>query len=491
MTFPVRNKNKVTFFIFLLSAFTSCSKFGDTNVSPNAATKPVTSALLTNVETYLSSDAVGNISASNEAPLFGFYTPYFVQHYSQIQYPGNQLYPTTGVSWDAYYAVVLEDLQNIINTNTANPGDFANGGNSVNQIQIARILKAYYYSVVTDKYGDVPYFNALQGRLQIPYDKQQDIYTDLFKELTEAVSSFQLTGGEVTGDIVYGGDASKWQRFANSLRMSLALRLSKVDPATGKSQFLAALHDPNGVIDDNSYNFALTYPGGTFNFPLYNLTTSSVFAISTPLADTLNFYHDPRVFAYGQANASGVVKGFPYGLNRTNTQAFIVNNPDYSLAYNSKFKQNNATAFILTAAYVNLMRSEAAIIYKTGEDAYTLFRKGITDSWAQWDVTGDINSYLAALNVTSATLTTQKIDLQLWIALFGSEMNAWNEWRRTGVPALMPAPDAINPSKMIPRRYPYPTTEVNLNGEAFNNAIAAFPYSGTNDEVSRVWWDKP
>jgi len=490
MKMSFSKKNISSLVLVTALGLAACNKFKDTNVSPNAVTTPVTSALLTNVETYLGSDAIGQASASNGAPLFTYYTPYFVQHFSQIQYPDNQLYPTTGVSWDVYYSGVLEDLQKIIDVNTANPNPTATGGNSVNQIQIARILKAYYFSIVTDKYGDVPYFNALKGALQVPYDKQQAIYNDLFKELKEASAAFQTGGAAVTGDIIYGGDASKWKRFANSLRLSLALRLSKVDPATGKTQFMAALSDPGGVIDDNAYNFKVTYPGGTFNYPMYNLTTASVVAIAKPLADLMNNYSDPRVFAYGQANASGVVKGFPYGLDRAGAQSFITTNPDYSLAYNTNYKKQTSTAFILTAAYVDLMRADAAIEYATGENAFNFLQKSITDSWAQWGVTGDIAAYLVKIGVTAANTPLQKIQEQMWIALYGSEMFAWDEWRRTGVPVLTPAPAATNPSKQIPRRYPYPSTEVNLNKAAYAAAVGAMPYGGGDTEVARVWWDK-
>lgn len=469
----------------------SCNKFGDTNVSPNASTTPVTSALLTNVQTYIAADAVGSSSATAVSPQFTFLTPYYVQHYSQIQYPDNQLYPTTGVSWDNYYAAVLEDLQNIINTCIKKPDPAAQAGNTVNQIQIARILKAYYFSILTDKYGDVPYSSSLKGALQVSYDKQQDIYKDLFKELREAVAAFQSTGTAIKGDIIYSGSIANWKRFANSLRLSLALRLSKVDAATGKTEFLAALNDANGVIDNNSYNFKVAYPGGTFNYPLFNLTTASVVAIAKPLADKMNSYSDPRVFMYGQKNASNVVKGFPYGLNRTNAQAYITTNPDYSLAYDASLKKGTSTAFVFTAAYVDLLRAEAASVYATGENAFTLTQKGITDSWAQWGVTGDVNLYSAAIGISLVSTPVAVIQEQMWIALFGSEMNAFNEWRRTGIPALAPAPDATNPSRSIPRRFPYPTTEVNINGNAYKAATAAMPYSGKDDEVSRVWWDKP
>lgn len=469
----------------------SCSKFGDTNVSPNASDKPVTSALLTNVQTYLAADAIGSSSATSASPQFTFLTPYFVQHYSQTQYPDNQLYPTTGVSWDSYYSTVLEDLQNIINNCTKSPDPMAPAGNTVNQIQIARILKAYYFSILTDKYGDVPYTQALKGQLQVTYDKQQAIYTDLFKELKEAVAAFQATGAPIKGDVVYNGSVANWKRFANSLRLAMALRLSKVDPATGKTEFMSALNDPAGYISDNSYNFKVTYPGGTFNYPLYNLTTASVFAIAKPLADKMNSYSDPRVFKYGQKNSSGVVKGFPYGLNRTNAQAYITTNADYSLGYDASLKTQTSTAYVFTAAYVDLIRAEAAITYATGENAFLLTQKGITDSWAQWGVSGDLLTYSANIGISALSTPVAAIQEQMWIALFGSEMNAYNEWRRTGIPVLTPAPDATNPTKQIPRRFPYPTTEVNINGQAYKDAVGAMPYSGKDDEVSRVWWDKP
>lgn len=474
-----------------LLGLSSCSKFGDTNVSPNGATTPVTSALLTNVQTYIAADAVGSSSATATAPQFTFLTPYYVQHYSQIQYPDNQLYPTSGVSWDAYYAVALEDLQNIINTCEKSPDPVALAGNTVNQIQIAKILKAYYFSVLTDKYGDIPYSQALKGSLAISYDKQQDVYTDLFKQLKAAIAAFQSTGSAIKGDIIYSGNIANWKRFANSLRLSLAMRLSKVDPVTGKAEFMSALNDPAGLIDANSSNFKVAYPGGSFNFPLYNLTTASVFAIAKPLADKMNSYSDPRVFAYGEKNASNVVKGFPYGLNRTNAQSFIVSNPDYSLGYAPAFKAQNSTAQVFTAAYVDLLRAEGAITYASGENAFNMTKKSVQDSWAQWNVTGDVDAYLTTIGVSAASTPVAKIQEQMWIALFGSEMNAFNEWRRTGVPALTPAPDATNPSKKIPRRFPYPLTEPNVNGNAYSAAKSAIPYGGTDDEISRVWWDKP
>lgn len=474
---------------------TSCSKFGNDNVSPNAATTPVTGALLTSAETYLGADAIGSPTSSNGAPITGLYTPYFVQHQAQINYPDNQLYPTTGVSWDSYYVGPLEDLYKMIEVNTAKPDPIAVSGNTVNQIQIARILKAYYFSVVTDHYGDVPYSKALSGAVVVPYDKQQDIYTDLFKELTSAVGSFTTGGTPVLGDIIYNGDIAKWKKFANSLRLVLALRLSKVDPATGATQFKAALADPAGVITTNAEGFKIVYPGGTFNNPRNNYATATYIGITTFMANIMNGYNDPRVYSYSDNtnNGSNPVVGYPYGLTRAHSLTYQASHPNFaneSFAYAPNFKKTTSSIEIFPAAYINLVRAEGALVYATGEDAYALTSAAITQSFAQWSVTGTPATYLAAAGILPGVTPLAKIQEQEWIALYGSEEEAWSTWRRTGVPALTPAPDAQNPSKQIPRRFAYPSTEPNINSAAFNAAVAAMPYGGKNDEVSRVWWDK-
>lgn len=474
---------------------TSCSKFGNDNISPNAATTPVTGALLTSVETYLASDAVGAPATTNAAPITGLYTPYFVQHQAQINYPDNQLYPTTGVSWDNYYVGPLEDLYQIIAVNTATPNPIAVSGNTVNQIQIARILKAYFYAIVTDHYGDVPYSQALSGKTAVPYDKQQAIYTDLFKELTSAVASFQVgTGTAITGDIIYAGNLTKWKKFANSLRAVLAMRLSKVDPATGKAQFAAALAADGGVIETNADNFKITFPGGTFNNPTNGYATATYIGITKFMAGIMNGYSDPRINVYADNTAGLGIVGYPYGLTRANSLVYQAANPNFakqSFAYTPTAKATTAPVFIITAAYIDLLRAEAAITYTTGEDPFTWATNGITASFGQWGVSGTATTYLANAGITAISTPLAKIQEQEWIALYGSEEEAFCTWRRTGIPVLTPAPDAQNPTKQIPRRFPYPTTEPNVNGLAFSAAVAAMPYGGKNDEVSRVWWDKP
>ena len=161
---------------------TGCNKlkdFGNTNVNPGGTTIPVTAALLTNVEQGLgASYGVGTQPG------------YYAQYFAETQYPALSLYGTPLVSFPSY-AGSLYDLQNIINLNTdaSTKGLVVSSGGNVNQIAVARILKAYIFWNTTDRWGDIPYSEALKGTAglgKLPkYDKQQDIYVDLIKELKE------------------------------------------------------------------------------------------------------------------------------------------------------------------------------------------------------------------------------------------------------------------------------------------------------------------
>ncbi len=466
------------FLITIVSLFGCKKDFGDLNISPNSAAIPPTSALLTNVESTL-----GNVPQNSELG-------YFVQYYTELQYPGSDLYQTTSVSWDGFYAGPLADLQKIIELCQNNPSAAVLlSGTPTNQIQIARILKAYLFSVLTDRYGDIPYFDALKGNGQVKYDKQQLIYNDLFKELKEANAAFQTNGTAILGDIIYNGDIAKWKKFANSLRLILAMRLSKVDPAKGKSEFADALSSADKYISSNTDNFAITFTTSFVN-SYSTLSTASFYALANTVADTLTNHADPRSRIYGQANSTGQIVGVPYGLNRGHNLDWTNSHSFYSLAFDASFKTQTSPVVIIPAAYIDLIRAEADSTYSSGDSSLVLFKKGIQDSWEQWGVTGNIDLYIASFGITTA-VDRKNIQLQTWLSLFGTTQNAWNEWRRTGVPALIPSPDAVNQSKQIPRRYAYPLTEANLNQAAYNDAINSFPYGGTDKHDNHVWWDKP
>ncbi len=185
--------------------FTSCkrysSDFGNTNVNPGVTGSPILSALLTNVEAGLS-----GYGSNTRAALY-------CQYFSETQYTDVSLYSLPQINFEGEYSGSLYDLQNIINTNTSN-----------NMTQVARILKAYIYAHITDRWGDVPYSQALTGNSTPAFDKQADIYPALIQELTQASAAFN-TSSAITGDILYKGSTAKWRKFATSLRMRLALQM--------------------------------------------------------------------------------------------------------------------------------------------------------------------------------------------------------------------------------------------------------------------------
>lgn len=477
--------NHIGFYIVscaLVFAVSSCdpAEFGDLNDNPNATTVPVTSALLTN--------AISGIGAPVANTTAGSYAQYF----SETQYPGVSLYTANIVAWDGVYAGTLYDLQNIIDNNT-NPETaplVAINGSNNNQIAVARILKAFRYMYLTDQYGDLPYSNALKGDAQPVYDTQEAIYNDLFKELKEAVAQFD-GGVPAKGDVLFNGNITKWKKFANSLRLILALRVSDAKPDQGKSEFTSALAADGGVIESNSDNATLNYPGGAFKNPWFALYDGrSDWAISDVIVNIMKDLGDPRLKAFGVPNASNDVVPVPYGVTREDVIAYTNAHPDYSLVLNPAFRKADSPLFLLTAAHVYFARAEAAQRGWTGENASAMYNAGIKASWEQWGVFNEAayEAYIANAKVSLASGDPlAKIGTQRWLAFYPDGVQGWSEWRRTGFPNLKPTPAALNSSKQIPRRYVYPSTEPNLNGANFQEAVSRI---GGDSPDTKLWWDK-
>jgi hypothetical protein len=462
----------------------SCDKvdFGTMNQNPNQTTAPITSALLTNALSAIGNrtwDAGGGVTV---AGLYG-------QFYAETQYTDASRYAKTTFNWDGFYAGVLFDLQNMINYNSdpATAAIAAANGSNKNQIAVARILKAYNYWVITDLWGDIPYKDALKGNGLIAYDTQESIYTDLLKELRESVAGFD-NGAAAKGDILFNGDIAKWKKFANSLRLLISLRMSKANPTLGKSEFAAALADPNGVIETNANNAALTYPGGVYNNPFwqyYNVTKRDDYAISKTLLDWMNARGDRRNAALGSSTV-----GFPVGLTRDAAVSFANSNTDYARLQSATTTANTSIP-VVTAAHVWLARAEAGQLTWTTENVQDAYAKGIALSWAQWGVSNAaaLSGYMTNADVDLSTgEEAKKIATQQWLAWYPNGLQGWSVWRKTGFPTLTPAPGMTQ----IPRRLNYGPNEPQLNPENYNAAAAKYTASGeTNSLYARVWWDKP
>ncbi|WP_221390687.1 SusD/RagB family nutrient-binding outer membrane lipoprotein [Dyadobacter sp. NIV53] len=470
--------------ITLITSLFGCSDFGDTNVNTNSPSSPSTSGLLTGAIRN-----VGTINAQVGSGAANIVPAMYVQQFGDITYIEDSKYKTINFSYNAWYSGPLVNLQHIIdlNSNEATATSAAANGSNANQIATARILKAYFFQWMTDRWGDIPYSEALKGDEDFTpaFDKQEAIYTDLFKEWKEAAAQFD--GGKAfTGDILLSGDTAKWKKFANSLRLIAALRLSKVKPDMGKQEFVAALAD--GVFTSNADNVQYKYLSESNNEnPLYNnytVTNRKDYALSDVFVNYLKKVADPRLPFLAAKNINGEYVGVPYALGGTKAQ-------DVSLIGTILAQQNSAIN-VMTYAEVLFAQAEAAKLGWTTGNAKTLYEAAVTASLQQWMGTGyteaAAKAYLAMPDVAYAEATAlEKIGNQRWIALFYQGTEAWSEWRRTGFPVLKPAAATLNGGTEIPRRLAYPVTENTLNKVNYQAVVSS---QGADDQYTKVWWDK-
>jgi hypothetical protein len=473
----------------------SCNpdKLTDINYSPNVPSDPQTALLMTN--------ALRGISGVVNSQTPRLYTQQISEtFYTQASRYFDQIFDYSGT-----YNGALEDLTLIIKLNsddaTKSAASVLGGGSNANQIAAARILKAFYFLNMTDRWGDIPYSEALKGLEDVTpkFDAQQAVYTDIFKELTEAVAQFDA--GTLKGDILFSGDISKWKKFANTIKLVAALHLSKKDPATGKAKFNEAL--AAGVISSNSDNITYKYLAESANennvYNNYVVGKRYDYAISNVMVNKLNSLTDPRLAVYATPTNAGTYVGMPYGLvNGSGYSAGTVDNLPTSAGnislIGSKFRQQNSAVAIYTYANILFCIAEA---YKLGwigagpddVNAAAKYLAGIQASMSEHGVTPAASYYTQTDVAYDPVNAIEKIMTQKWIASYaGYGYEAWTDWRRTGFPALTPTPNALNNPKVIPRRQCYTTSEKDLNLDNYNAVVAS---QGPDKLDTRVWWDKP
>jgi hypothetical protein len=369
----------------------------------------------------------------------------------------------------------------------------ANEGPVVNQVAVAKILKAYFFWFLTDRWGDIPFSEALKGSANFTpkYDKQRDIYLGCFKLLDEANAA--IITGNIKNDIIYGGDINKWKRLGNTIHLLMALRLSKVEPALGSAEFNKAV--TNGLMTANTDNFVYPHLNNQAqeNFWYNQMVFQGRlwYAVSKPLVDYMKPLNDPRLPVYAdKAVASNDYVGLEYGLPGTTT--VVINN--YSLL-GTKLRMQNSPVYLVTYAQQLFALAEGAKLgWISGGDvtAQANYNLAIEQSIRQWnsnDISG-LAAYMANPEVQyDAANAIRKIATQRWVHLFLHGYEAWAEWRRTGYPVLVAAPGANG--NQIPRREGYPVQEQANNTVNYNAAVSSFPYGGNDGLNTRVWWDKP
>ncbi|MBO9561303.1 MAG: SusD/RagB family nutrient-binding outer membrane lipoprotein [Niastella sp.] len=486
----------ITSALLVTTVVVSCSKpsdFGDLNVDPNNPSDPNTALLFTNAIRSGLSSGTGAVTAAD--PLL------YVQQLSEVFYTNASRYSSRIFDYNALYNGPLNDLQTIIDLNTnaetkSKPYVVA-GGSNANQIAAARILKSFIFMQMADRWGDIPYSAALKKLEDITpaFDKQQDVYKALFTELKQAAAGIDGGAGPA-GDILLGGDMDWWKQWAASIRLTIALRLSKADPATGKTEFAAAFND--GVLEDNAHTIKYNYLSDANNQnPWYNnyvVGKRYDYAISKTLVDKLAAVNDPRLPVFADKTAAGTYVGMPYGLTSpVGYSAGTIGNPGNISLIGSAFRQQNSPAGVTTFAQIQFSLAEGAHLgwIPGGEAAAaTYYLAGIKASLEQFGVGAGYAAYVAQPAVVyNAANAVELIQTQKWIASYlGNGYESWAEWRRTGYPVLTPAPGAAPVSGgQIPRRQAYPTTERDLNSENYNIVIGR---QGADELTTRTWVDQ-
>jgi len=178
-----------------------------------------------------------------------------------------------------------------------------------NQEGPAKIWRAFLFHRMTDIWGAVPYFEAFDEENLTPgYTSQQEIYNDMFVELEAAVNLIDKTSQTKrmeTSDIIFYDDLDKWERFANSLRLRLAMRLVNVDATKARTEFEAALQADGGIMTDNADNAGVicdaTGPASLRDWNPIKVIAEYFpdwFKVSETFLDMLTDLEDPRVYSY-------------------------------------------------------------------------------------------------------------------------------------------------------------------------------------------------
>jgi hypothetical protein len=447
--------------------------FGDENLNPNQPSKASTAALLTSAMRSLP----GHVSEVNGNM--------WVQYISQVTYTEGSRYSTTQWSYDGWYAGALKDIQEVIDLNTEDAASYTNGGNTANQIAVAKILKAYYFQFITDTWGMVPFSEALLGvdNIAPAFDTQQDIYNACFGLIDDALASIN-SSASVNGDVLFGGNMSDWKKFANTLKLTMALRIADADASTAQAKFSEARSGAIGSVAEN-INYPYLTEDTNDNPWQDRFETREDYALSNVLVGHLSTMNDPRLAQYGELPASGGdYTGIAYGVENPNVLQSDVSFIDSDVIYDGTQKGGA----IYTYAQVAFSIAEAAVRGWTSDDAEEWYIKGIQASMDQWGVSAeDAAAYLAQDSVKfDSAKAMEQIATEKWVSLYLQGFEAWSEWRRLDYPQLSPAPDALSGTG-IPVRYGYSANTAALNEANYNAAVAA---QGADNQDTKLWWDK-
>lgn len=468
----------------ILIIASGCKKFEEINIDPARPEETSPQFLLANAQ-----------KRAVDLMYNGYYNGRIGMHFAQYwtgtdkTSESRNLITDDGL-WAGLYSGPLMDLQEIGNYYNRHPQE-----RNPHMLAVAEILKSWIFHVLTDVYVDIPFSQALQVDKypQPSFDKAEDIYEELLKVLKEQITILTKEApSPIVGDIIGNGSAEKWVRFANALRMRIALRMADVRPNEAKSIIEeACVNTIISVEDDIFFPYENSAVGS--RFPYNEVDRDLVeFAVTTTLIDYQKAGNDPRLPMYARpAENSGTFVGKPYGTAANEPLLSSLSKPS-SIAFSPKFK-----GYILTYAEVMFIKAEAAArgINIPDGTAEQLYEAAIRASMQQWGITDEalIEEYLAAhpfaINNWKNIIGTEK-----WIALYMQGIQSWLErlrldFKRPDGTALFisPVSGSLDPDVSdVPHRLNYPNATRNTNAA---NVAAAAQRIGGDTKATKNWWD--
>ncbi|MFW0715782.1 SusD/RagB family nutrient-binding outer membrane lipoprotein [Pedobacter sp. N23S346] len=474
-------KNNIIYTFILLSLFSaSCRKeLDDVNINPNATENAQPDYLLTAAIKNTADAYWGTTNNMNSSLLF-------VQQWAKVQYTEEDRFIYSNSSftslWSTLYATSITGLNKVI--------EIGNTTNNPNYRGVALTLRSWSFLLLTDAYGDVPYSQAgkINEFITPAYDKQKDVYYGILEDLKTANNILNPAGSAIGGDIVYNGDITKWKKFANSLRLRIALRIADREPAKAQQVLDEIKSEGSSYISANADIAQLIYQVSPQQNPVSaQFDTRDDYRISKIIVDKLFSLNDPRLPVYASKTQTATPEeyvGLPNGLTNSEASNLGFARTSRPGAY---FLTPQSPAVIFSYAELLFDRAEAAARGFTTENAADLYNQGIVASLKQFGIADAlVANYTAQAAVQYDGANYKKsIGEQKWLALFGQGLEAWAERRRLDYPELTASVNTVL-NGQIPVRFIYPGTEQSLNGQQYRNAVAS---QGTDLLTTRLWFD--
>jgi hypothetical protein len=481
---------KILIILSFFALITSCGKLEDLNKNIKDPLLVPGETLFTGAQQRVINQVVNSNVNRNNFRLF-------VQYWTETTYTDESNYDLTTRTtpdylWDLFYLNALKNFDEAAKVIADTPIPFGEDpAVQKNKLAIIEIMSVYCYDVLVETFGDIPYSEALDIETPLPeYDDGMTIFKDLLVRLDAAIS--KLDGGfgsyGVT-DNMYQGDVNLWAKFANSLKLRMALLIADADNEAAKEAVESAAPNLFSSNEDNAKVVYLTAPPNTN--PIYiDLVASGRhdFVPANTVVDTMNYLEDPRrKFYFTQVDTSteaGVVKlAYSGGINGASND-FLAYSHVADLIQKPTFPGT-----LFDYAEVEFLLAEAVERgFTVGGTAEEHYINAITASIEDWGGTAaDATEYLANTKVAYATAEgdwKHKIGVQSWLAYYNRGFEAWTQWRKLDYPLLVAPPDALSP---FPVRYTYPIKEQTLNG---NNWETASTKIGGDAVDTKLFWDK-